>query len=129
MQITRFTDYSLRLLVLLVQQPGRAVTVREVAEYYSLSSDHLKKIVRRLVELGHIRTVRGKNGGIMLARRPEEINLGQLFRAEENLALMPCHDGRDSCPVDPCRMRAIIDDALDAFMGVLDQRTLADLVL
>jgi len=128
MKITQFTDYSLRLLLLLVQSGGKVVTVREVAEHYSLSSEHLKKIVRRLVDLGHIRTVRGKHGGIVLARTPGEINIGQLFRDEENLALLPCHDCNDSCPVDVCRLRTAVDEAMGAFLAVLDSRTLADLV-
>jgi len=128
MKITQFTDYSLRLLLHLVHRRDRVVTVREVAEYYGISAEHLKKIVRHLAEVGHIQTVRGKNGGLRLAREPEDINLGALFRDEENLAILPCFEPGDGCPIGQCKLRGVVDDALGAFLAVLDGKTLADLV-
>ena len=128
MKITQFTDYSLRMLLHLVQHRDRLVTVREVAEVYGVSSEHLKKIVRQLAELGHIATVRGKNGGLRLAREPEEINLGQLFRAEENMAVLPCFEDAGACPIHRCKLRGVVNDAVDAFLAVLDGKTLKDLV-
>ncbi len=127
MKITQFTDYSLRLLLYLLRERDRVVTVREVAEYYAISAEHLKKIVRQLVDLGHIQTVRGKHGGLRLARDPAEINLGTLFREEESLDLLPCFDGDDACPLMSCRLRATVDEALAAFLAVFDGKTLADL--
>lgn len=128
MKITQFTDYSLRLMMYLAGQRDRVVSVREVAEFYDISSEHLKKIVRRLCELGYVSTVRGKHGGLRLACEPEAINLGRLVRQEENLALLPCHDALQPCPVQGCKLAGVIDDALAAFLGVLDQKTLADLI-
>lgn len=128
MKITQYTDFSLRLLVYLVHHRDRVVTVREVADFHGISAEHLKKIVRRLSDLGHIRTLRGKNGGLMLARDPATINLGQLFRAEENLALMPCHDLGERCPLQDCKLCGTVNEALTAFLAVFDRRTLADLV-
>lgn len=128
MKITQFTDYSLRLMMYLAGHRDRVVSVREIAEFYDVSSEHLKKIVRRLSELGYLTTVRGKHGGLRLACEPASINLGRLVREEENLALLPCRDAIQPCPVSNCRLSGVIDDALAAFLGVLDRKTLADLI-
>ena len=128
MRITQFTDYSLRLLLYLAPRGDRVVTVREIAEFYGISSEHLKKIVRRLNELGYINTVRGKHGGLRLACAPSAINLGQLMRGQENLNLLPCSEGDEACPVAGCKLAGVVDEALAAFLGVLDKKTLADLV-
>lgn len=129
MKITQFTDFSLRLLLLLARDPDRIRTVREVAEYYDISSEHLKKIVRRLSELGYIHTVRGKHGGLRLAVPASAVNLGKLFREEENLALLPCWEPGCNCPGDTnCKLRGVVDTALTAFLAVLDGQTLADLI-
>lgn len=127
MKITQFTDFSLRLLMYLAGHRDRVCTVREVSEYYGVSGEHLKKIVRRLSELGYIQTVRGKNGGLRLAREPADINLGRLVREEENLALLPCWEEDCACPMPACRLRGVVDKALAAFLDVLDGQTLADL--
>ena len=128
MKITQFTDYSLRLLLYLASRRDRVVTVREISEFYGVSAEHLKKIVRRLSDLGYIATVRGKNGGLRLIREPETINLGRLMRQEENLSLLPCADDGSCCPVTACKLAGVVDEALQAFLGVLDRRTLADLI-
>lgn len=127
MKITQFTDYSLRLLLFLAGKRDRVCTVREVSEHYGISSEHLKKIVRRLSELGTIQTVRGKNGGLRLAHEPADINLGRLIRAAENLCLLPCFEG-GCCPVSACKLRLVVDDALAAFLAEFDRRTLADII-
>lgn len=128
MKITQFTDYSLRLMIYLAGNRARVVSVREVSEFYGISSEHLKKIVRRLCDLGYIATVRGKHGGLRLIREPAQINLGQLMREEENLTLLPCRDAAAPCPVNACKLSSVIDDALAAFLRVLDGQTLADVL-
>lgn len=128
MKITQFTDYSLRLMLYLAGRRERVCTVREVAEFYGISSEHLKKIVRRLSDLGYLSTIRGKYGGLRLAAEPDTINLGRLMRQEENLALLPCCDVGDTCPLADCKLAGIVDEALGAFLGVLDRKTLADLI-
>lgn len=127
MKITQFTDFSLRLLLYLAARRERVCTVREVADFYDISSEHLKKIVRRLSELGYLTTVRGKNGGLRLARDPADINIGQLMREEENLILLPCLEGPGGCPIPGCKLTGLVGEALGAFLGVLDRKTLADL--
>ena len=128
MKITQFTDFSMRLLMYLARNRGRVVTVREVADYYAISAEHLKKIVRSLADLGHVQTVRGKHGGLLLAREPAEIDLGQLFRQQENLSLLPCHEKCDPCPLTDCRLRGLVDQALAAFLTVFDGKSLADVI-
>lgn len=128
MKITQFTDYSFRLLLYLSRHRDRVATVREVSEYYGISAEHLKKIVRALADLGHLSTVRGKHGGLKLAREPKDINLGQLVRDQENLALLPCHEPCDTCPVVDCKLRSTVDEALLAFLKVFDGKTLADVI-
>lgn len=128
MKITQFTDYSLRLMLYLASRRDRVVTVREIADFYGISAEHLKKIVRRLSDLGYLATVRGKNGGLRLAVEPHAINLGRLMREEENLSLLPCSDDGESCPLTDCKLFHVIDEALGAFLGVLDGKTLADLI-
>lgn len=127
MKITQFTDFSMRLLLYLARHRDRVVTVREVSEYYDISAEHLKKIVRRLSELGHLQTVRGKNGGLRIARDPVEINLGALVRQCENLSLLPCCEEGCTCPMENCKLRGLVDRALQAFLRELDGQTLADL--
>jgi Rrf2 family nitric oxide-sensitive transcriptional repressor len=128
MKITQFTDYSLRLMLYLAGNRDRIVTVREVADHHDISSEHLKKIVRRLSELGYIATVRGKNGGLRLACEPDAVNIGRLMRQEENLALLPCSDSTSGCSATSCKLAGLVDEALGAFLAVLDRRTLADLI-
>lgn len=128
MKITQFTDFSFRLLLYLARSRDRVVTVREVADHYAISAEHLKKIVRSLSELGHIQTVRGKLGGLRLAREPVEINLGQLIRDQENLSLLPCHEPNDQCPMDACKLRGLVDQALADFLARFDDKSLADII-
>ena len=72
--------------------------------------------------------MRGKHGGLKLARDPAEINLGALIRSQENLALLPCFEPSDTCPVGACKLRGLVDEALAAFLAPFDGKTLADII-
>lgn len=129
MRLTRFSDNALRCLMTLALEPERPITVHTIAQRMNMSYEHLVKIVQRLAELGYVETVRGRNGGVRLAMAPEDIRLGQLIRqTEENLALVECFDPEtNTCPIAPaCQLAGVLDDALAAFLAVLDRRTLAD---
>lgn len=131
MRLTRFTDNALRCLLLLGLEPERCITVNEIAERMNMSYEHLVKIVHRLAEFGYVDTVRGRHGGVRLARPAVEISIGALVRqTEENLALVECFDPEhNSCPISSaCRLAGTLDDALKAFLAVLDQKTLADIL-
>jgi len=129
MRLTSYTDYALRALIYLAVKDDLA-TITEIAERYAISRNHLVKIVHDLGRRGYLRTVRGKHGGIRLARRPPEINLGQVVRdMEPDMALVECFDaGSGGCRIESaCVLRRSLDRALDAFLRELDGYTLADL--
>jgi Rrf2 family protein len=131
MRLTRFTDNALRCLMYLGRNPGRVVTVGECSRAMAMSEDHLLKVVRRLVDLGHVRTVRGRRGGVVLLRPASDIVIADLVKAtEDNLALVPCFEpGDTSCPLyQSCNLAAALDDALGAFFDSLRRKTLADLI-
>lgn len=131
MRMTSQTDYALRMLIFLAVRNGRPCTVNDVATSYGLSRNHLLKVARRLSGLGLVDTVRGRTGGIRLARDPEDVNLGSLIRAtEDDLALVEClkSDGGE-CVIDPaCSLRSVVREALGAYLAVFDKYVLADLV-
>lgn len=133
MQLTRYSDYSLRVLIYLAVDPDRLATIDEIARSYGISRAHLMKVVHQLGLRGFIETVRGRGGGLRLARPADEIGVGEVVRAtEENLALVECMDSRASaseCAIESaCGLRPVLREALAAFLGVLDRHTLADLV-
>lgn len=129
MQLTLFTDYALRTLTYLALQPERRLsTITEVAEKFDISRNHVVKIVHQLGVKGYIETVRGKHGGIRLARSGEEINLRDVVSDMENVScLLDCH--RDGCLLNSsCRFQGIMRKAMRAFLDVLGEFSLADLV-
>ncbi|WP_378597162.1 RrF2 family transcriptional regulator [Nitratireductor kimnyeongensis] len=129
--MTLHTDYALRMLIFLALRPDAPCIVGDVAEAYGLSHNHLLKVARRLAQLGAVTTLRGRAGGIMLAKEPEDIELGAIVRGmEESLALVECMGvGESTCVLTQgCRLKGIVTEALDAYLAVFDRYTLADLV-
>jgi Rrf2 family transcriptional regulator, nitric oxide-sensitive transcriptional repressor len=131
MRLTVYTDYALRVLMYLAVHPEPKPTIGEIASRYGVSRNHLMKVVYELGVAGYIETVRGKNGGLRLARRAQDIGLGELIReTEPDMALAPCFDPVNSpCAITPaCRLRGALHQARAAFLEVLDGYSLADLV-
>jgi Rrf2 family transcriptional regulator, nitric oxide-sensitive transcriptional repressor len=131
MRLTVFSDYTLRVLMYLALDRSRLATIPEIAAAYGISENHLMKVVHRLARVGIVESVRGKGGGIRLARPPEEIRLGEVVRASEGKApIVECLSGDpDACRIaSPCRLKGILVDAFDALYDSLDEHTLADLV-
>lgn len=129
MQLTLFSDYSLRVSLYLAMHPDRLVPVDEIARSYDISQHHLFKVVQFLVEAKLVRSVRGRKGGLSLAVKPEEINVGALVRkTEPHLNLVECFDeAANTCPISPaCGLKGTLMRAQRAFFDVLDQQTLAD---
>jgi Rrf2 family nitric oxide-sensitive transcriptional repressor len=129
-QLTRYSDYSLRVLIYLALDPERLVTIEDIAQGYDISKAHLMKVVHQLGLRGYVETVRGRGGGLRLARRPEEIRVGEVVRWTEEMDLVECFDPASSqCAIEPvCGLRSALHEALAAFLAALDRYTIADLV-
>ena len=131
MQLTQFSDYSLRLALYLAAHPHQLVTLQEVSEAYGISQHHLVKVTGRLIEHGVVASVRGRNGGLRLNRAPEAINIGELVRmTEPHFNLVECFDAdTNTCPIDKaCGLKSVLRQAQDAFLRELDRHTLAEFV-
>jgi Rrf2 family nitric oxide-sensitive transcriptional repressor len=129
-RLTKFTDYSLRLLMYLAASPERRATIAEVAKAYGISEHHVVKVVHLLGKEGYLRNTRGKGGGVQLARPACEINVGRVVRATEGADhLAECFDPEDNDCVltEACRLRRAFQEAVDSFYASLERHTLEDL--
>jgi len=130
MNITRFTDYSLRVLIYLSLHNEELVTIKEVADIYGISKNHLMKVVQELSTKGYLHSLRGKNGGIKLGREPSDINVGELVRMlEQDSTLVECFGNDNQCVITAaCQLKYVFAEAMESFFKSLDCYTLADLV-
>lgn len=131
MQLTIFTDFGLRSLMYLAAQPERVCSVREISEHYGISRNHLVKVVHRLVQLGLIRSKKGKGGGIQLAKSPDSFRLGELVRQlEPNMDLVECFNQySNTCKVvSACQLKHYLFEAKESFIQTLNRYTLSDAV-
>ncbi|GAA4880650.1 nitric oxide-sensing transcriptional repressor NsrR [Ferrimonas pelagia] len=128
MQLTSFSDFAFRALIYMGTLPeGELTSISKVTELYGVSRNHMVKVINKLGHAGFVTTVRGKHGGIRLARPPASIGLGEVIRALEPLRLIDC--GSPFCHIVPaCRLKDVLQQATDAFVQVLDQYTLADML-
>jgi Rrf2 family nitric oxide-sensitive transcriptional repressor len=131
MQLNQFTDYSLRALIYLGTHPGRLSKIAQIADAYDISVNHLMKIVNRLASRGYVETIRGKGGGLRLARAPELINIGEVVRAmEERFDIVECFSAKhQDCPLLPnCALKKVLSAASRNFLATLDAYTLANVI-
>lgn len=130
MRLTTFSDYTMRVLVYLGLHRDGLVTISDIAKAYGISENHLMKVVHQLAQRGYIETVRGKGGGMRLARSAEDVNLGALVRLTEGEGgLLECLDGPSACCIQPaCNLIGILREAQDALYAVLDRYSLQDLL-
>jgi len=131
MKLTAFTDYSLRVLIFLATAGERRATIAEIATAFDVSQNHLTKVVHFLARQGWIETVRGRKGGIVLAREANAIRIGRVVRDTEGEAMpAECFDAdANRCTIAHCcRLKGVLREAVEAFYAVLDHYTLADLV-
>lgn len=132
MRLTLYTDHGLRVLMFLGARGGAPATVSEIAECYGISRNHLVKVVHGLGQQGFVLTQRGKGGGILLARAPSEIRIGDVVRQmEESLALVECMGSAPSrCRLSQaCALTGVLSEAREAFLETLDHYTPADLLV
>jgi Rrf2 family nitric oxide-sensitive transcriptional repressor len=130
MRLTLWTDYALRTLIYVGAKDGRLSTIAEIAASFDISRSHLMKVVNRLGQQGYVDTIRGKGGGIKLARAPVEICVGAVVRdTEEDLAVMGCLGQTGFCRIEGCcLLQRAFREATQAFLLALDGYTLADLL-
>ena len=130
MKLTKFTDVALRTLMHAALAGDRRISIDDVARTFQVPRTHVVKAVHRLGQLELLETTRGRGGGLALARPAEQISLGAVVRETEELTMLECFDPAvDTCPVTPaCRLKGVLGRATEAFLAVLDETTLADLV-
>ncbi len=130
MRLTRFSDYSLRLLLYLSQNEDRLATVGEIAEWYGISKAHLVKTAHKLATLGYIASVQGKGGGLRLGRPVEKITIEAVIRdTESDFHTVECFDReRNTCRItNSCALKHVLHDATEAFPRSLGRYSLADI--
>jgi len=131
MRLTMHTDFALRMLMLLAMEPEELHTIEEIARRYDISRNHLMKVTQTLVQAGFLDSLRGRGGGLRLARPASKIVIGDVVRAtEDGFDLVECFDrSQNRCLITPaCGLRGPLEEALLAFLTVLDSYSLADLV-
>lgn len=132
MRLTNYTDYTFRVLIYLsAQKKDRLVQIKEIADTYQISKNHLMKVIYDLGKTGWVETMRGRKGGIRLSAEPSTITLGDVLRkTEEDFFMVECFDEqKNACLISPaCGLNSILNEALFAYFRVLDQYTIADVV-
>ena len=132
MQLTLYSDYSLRVLIYLGTKPDEEIaTITGIAQAYGISRNHLVKVVHNLSQLGYIITVRGNQGGMRLSRSPERIKIGEVIRhTEGTFDIVECFNtASNTCPISPiCKLKGVFNEAYRHFIRVLDHYTLADII-
>lgn len=129
--MTQFSNFAIRVLMYAALKGSAPSAVREMANAYGVSYDHLKKAAAELCRLGYLETVRGRAGGFRLTKDPQAIRIGTVIRETEgDVILVECFDpSTNSCPLlATCQLRVALQEALAAFFAVLDGYTLADLI-
>lgn len=129
MQLSLHSDYALRILMALAATGGR-LSVDDVARRYAISRNHLAKVAQQLQAQGFVVTIRGRGGGMELARPASEIVVGDVVRRFERLeSFVSCFPKGGGCAVDgACGLKPALSGALEAFLAHLDTYRLSNLV-
>ncbi len=128
MQLSRFTDYSIRVLFYAASNTQQLTTMAEVSGIYQVSMEHLRKVIHNLAKAGYIKTYRGKNGGFELLRNPADILLGDLIAQTEGIKpLIDCHS-QQCCLELFCSLKNVISEAHQAFIQNLNRHSVEDLL-
>ena len=128
MQLTKYTDLSLRVLMHLAIKNNEICTIKDIANIYNVSRNHLVKVVHNLSTMGYILSTQGRGGGITLAVPASEIGVGDIVRAvEPSLFLIDCDS--QECPLkSSCLLKEALDEAMATFLKKLDGYTVSDLI-
>jgi Rrf2 family nitric oxide-sensitive transcriptional repressor len=130
-RLTNFSDYALRMLMYAASAGDRLITIEEAARAFDVSRTHLNKVANTLTRSGYLRAIRGRSGGLVLARRPEAIRIGDVIRlTEPDFALVECFSTGNQCVLTRCcKLSGMFGEAMASFLATLDRYTLADIVL
>ena len=131
MRLTKQTNYAVRILMYCAANSDALSRIPEIAQVYGVSETFLFKSLKPIADNGYVDSVRGRNGGIKLAKPPEDITLFDIVRiTEDNFSMADCFDnGITNCPlVDACTLNSVWSEALTAFFTVLKNYTIADLI-
>ncbi len=126
MRLTRYTDFAIRTMLYLAAHEDRLCSIGEIAESYGISQNHLMKVASDLAGSGYVQSLRGRGGGLRLARPASEINIGEMVRhTEGQVDLVGC----GSCALAPaCGMVCAFKNAVEAFFTTLETYSLADIM-
>ena len=128
MQLSRFTDYALRVLIFVGRQGGRVCTMSEIAAHHRISQEHLRKVIHKLAKLGYLDSRRGRGGGIVLGDDPARMRIGDVILAtEKDLTIVDC-EALDCILLPGCSLKRALDRGSRAFITTLNEVTLADLL-
>lgn len=131
MQLTQFSDFSLRMLLYLAAYTDRPVSIAEISRAYGISYHHLVKVGSLLVQKKLVSAQRGRNGGLSLAQPASAIRIGDVVQATEpNFHLVECFDPEhDTCPITPvCGLKRALYEARRDFLATLNRYTLGDVI-
>jgi len=131
MNITTFSDYTLRVLIYLAAHEGEKSTAEKIASAYGISFHHVAKAAQWLAREGYVNSERGRSGGMTLRHNLNEINIGRVVKATEaGSALVDCMKGNGgTCCIQPsCGLKHALAEAQAAFYKALESFTLADIV-
>ncbi len=131
MQLTRNSDYSVRVLLFLGLHQDRRISMLELSQAHGISRDNAVKLVRKLASGGWAKTIRGRKGGVSLAVPPNQINISEVIRhTEPGPMLQGWQNGSrtNGIPVSAKRLSELLDKAFEEFYAVLQTQTLADLL-
>lgn len=129
MQLTKFTDYSLRCLIYLSGKQDNYISIKHMSEYYNISYEHLTKVVHTLSLLGYVESKKGKNGGVKITDKTTNVRLGDLIvELEPNMDIVECFDSKtNTCRItSSCKLKFYLNDAKKSFINTLNKYTLAD---
>jgi Rrf2 family transcriptional regulator, nitric oxide-sensitive transcriptional repressor len=131
MRLTTLSDYALRLLMMAQAAGDDLITIEAAATRYHISRTHLMKVANVLTRAGYLQAVRGRSGGLRLAKPAGQIRIGDVIRATEpDFALVECLGDDNHCVITGvCRLPRILNEGLDAFVTVLNKSTLEDIAI
>ncbi|MFA7413903.1 MAG: Rrf2 family transcriptional regulator [Rhizobium sp.] len=131
MRLTSFSDYALRMLMFAASSGEASFTIEAASRAFGVSRTHLNKVASTLTRGGFLKALRGRSGGLLLARPAEMIRIGDVVRlTEPDFAVVECFATGNQCVLTrTCKLSGMLGEAIGSFLSTLDRYTLADIVL